>query len=171
MVPLAGDLNNEVTKKMFGKKGQGAMEYLMTYGWAILVVMIVGIVMWQLGIFNLGSSSVTSTGFSKIKPQLTSCKMTTAGVFSCLFTNGAGTAISVTGWNVNLTSGTQCSTSTTYANPINVGDNIALVASSCGLGTAGQAYSVNVYFAYTQSIAGTTVTHSDFGSVRGPYES
>jgi hypothetical protein len=35
-----------------GSKGQGAMEYLMTYGWAILVVMIVGVVLWQLGIFS-----------------------------------------------------------------------------------------------------------------------
>lgn len=25
------------------KKGQGAMEYLMTYGWAIIVVMIAGL--------------------------------------------------------------------------------------------------------------------------------
>ena len=33
-------------------KGQGAMEYLMTYGWAILVVMIVGVVLWQLGVFG-----------------------------------------------------------------------------------------------------------------------
>ena len=46
------------------------MEYLMTYGWAILVVMIVGIVMWQLGIFNMGGTTLTSTGFAKIKPQL-----------------------------------------------------------------------------------------------------
>jgi uncharacterized protein (UPF0333 family) len=36
-------------------KGQGAMEYLMTYGWAILVVIIVGIVLWQSGVFGTGS--------------------------------------------------------------------------------------------------------------------
>lgn len=33
-------------------KSQEAMEILLTYGWAILIVMIVGIVLWQLGIFN-----------------------------------------------------------------------------------------------------------------------
>ena len=55
---------------MFGKKGQGAMEYLMTYGWAILVVMIVGIVMWQLGIFNLGSSTPPRlSGFNYQRPM------------------------------------------------------------------------------------------------------
>jgi len=35
-------------------KGQGAMEILLTYGWAILVVIIVGVVLWQMGIFNPG---------------------------------------------------------------------------------------------------------------------
>jgi len=39
----------------------------MTYGWAILVVMIVGIVMWQLGIFNLGTGATTMDRLLKDK--------------------------------------------------------------------------------------------------------
>jgi hypothetical protein len=55
-------------------RGQGAMEYLMTYGWAILVVMVVGVAMWQLGIFNMGGGSApTAKGFSVMKPILTTC--------------------------------------------------------------------------------------------------
>ena len=38
------------------RKGE-AMEYLMTYGWVILVVMIVSVVMFQLGVFSDSSSS------------------------------------------------------------------------------------------------------------------
>ena len=34
------------------KKGQGAMEYLMTYGWALLVIVIVGAALFALGILN-----------------------------------------------------------------------------------------------------------------------
>ena len=34
------------------KKGQAAMEYLMTYGWAILIVIIVAAALYALGIFN-----------------------------------------------------------------------------------------------------------------------
>lgn len=50
------------------RKGQGAMEYLMTYGWAILVVMIVGVTLWGLGIFGGGPGAVnTASGFSKVK--------------------------------------------------------------------------------------------------------
>ena len=81
---------------MFDRKGQGAMEYLMTYGWAILVVMIVGIAMWQLGIFNMGGTTVTSTGFAKIKPQLAGTGLTADGQFIGVFTNGVGTRIDIT---------------------------------------------------------------------------
>jgi uncharacterized protein (UPF0333 family) len=55
-------------------KGQGAMEYLMTYGWAILVVVIIGGVMWYLGFFGdryngvcddfCGSLNMSRTDFS-----------------------------------------------------------------------------------------------------------
>jgi len=34
------------------KKGQAALEYLMTYGWAILAVVVVLAVLWYLGIFT-----------------------------------------------------------------------------------------------------------------------
>jgi hypothetical protein len=65
---------------MFGR-GQGAMEYLMSYGWAILVVMVVGAALWQLGIFNMGGSvPPTSSGFSTVKPILGNCKLQN-GVF------------------------------------------------------------------------------------------
>jgi len=33
-------------------KGHGAIEYLVTYGWVILVVIIIGIVLWHLGVFG-----------------------------------------------------------------------------------------------------------------------
>ena len=36
-------------------KGQAALEYLMTYGWAILIVIIVGVALYAMGVFNPGS--------------------------------------------------------------------------------------------------------------------
>ena len=75
--------------KNLGKKGQGAMEYLMTYGWAILVVMIVGVVLWQLGIFGGAGGGVnTATGFSKMKVMEPSSKYTTTGTLSFVLMNG-----------------------------------------------------------------------------------
>ena len=91
-------------KKARGSRGQGAMEYLMTYGWAILVVMVVGIAMWRMGVFDMGGASTpTSTGFQAIKPLLATCEIRDAynypGVtingFRCQFTNNAGAPIGI----------------------------------------------------------------------------
>jgi len=34
------------------RKGQGALEYLMTYGWALLVIVVVGAALFALGVLN-----------------------------------------------------------------------------------------------------------------------
>lgn len=73
------------------------MEYLMTYGWVILVVMIVSIVLWQFGVFESNKSGVTAIGFSKFKPQLAATGLSIDGVFSAVFTNTVGTTVNVKG--------------------------------------------------------------------------
>ena len=44
------------------KKAQSAMEYLMTYGWAILIVIIVAAALYALGIFTHGVHHARDTG-------------------------------------------------------------------------------------------------------------
>ncbi|MEM0201373.1 MAG: hypothetical protein QXD23_03125 [Candidatus Micrarchaeaceae archaeon] len=47
-------------------KGQSAMEYLMTYGWAILIIAIVLVALFELGIFGgstLPTACVAQSGF------------------------------------------------------------------------------------------------------------
>jgi hypothetical protein len=81
------------------------MEYLMSYGWAILVVMVVGVAMWQLGIFNMHSVPTTASGFQAIQPIVATCaKDTDIWVpgqqdrgFTCQFFNNAGTDINLKG--------------------------------------------------------------------------
>lgn len=101
---------------MMKKRAQGAMEYLMTYGWAILVVMIVGMVMWRLDIFNIGGSTPpTAKGFGVIKPLLSSCKIDMENEyaasfigekfkhgFSCQFANAAGTVVRIRDVNMSV---------------------------------------------------------------------
>ncbi|MCL5433890.1 MAG: hypothetical protein M1538_02855 [Candidatus Marsarchaeota archaeon] len=68
---------------MFGKKilegrerAQSAMEYLMTYGWAILIIAIVLAILFKLGVFSgaslTGTSCLGSPGFSCSNPVLSS---------------------------------------------------------------------------------------------------
>ncbi|MCX6695020.1 MAG: hypothetical protein NTU61_01825 [Candidatus Altiarchaeota archaeon] len=108
------------------KRGQGAMEYLMTYGWAIIVIMVVGIAMWRLGLFNFGGTPMTSSGFSVLKPMLASCSRDEArcspstpcvgmggplgawdeAPLNCVFTNNAGVDIAITDIDVYDSSST-----------------------------------------------------------------
>ena len=62
-----------------GSKGQSAMEYLITYGWAILIIAIALGVLFELGLFN--PSSFVST--SCIFPADFSC------IYSSLSSSGA----------------------------------------------------------------------------------
>lgn len=50
-------------------KAQSAMEYILNYSWAIILIIIVFIALWALGVFDLGSSTVPrTTGTSRQKP-------------------------------------------------------------------------------------------------------
>jgi hypothetical protein len=148
------------------------MEYLMTYGWAILVVMIVGIVMWQLGIFSMGTTSLTATGFGKIKPQLAGTGLTNGGVFTGVFTNGVGTGITITSVSLNNTMTNAICSSTTLPNPatVSTGDNFQINAASCSGGKAGDVYTIAVSIGYDVSIGGVVTSHTDSGTIRGPLE-
>lgn len=53
--------------KFAKKKAQSAMEYLMTYGWAILIVIIVAAALYALGVFNPATfTGRQATGFQVI---------------------------------------------------------------------------------------------------------
>ncbi|HLC59633.1 MAG TPA: hypothetical protein VJH34_03855 [archaeon] len=77
---------------MKNSKGQSAMEYLMTYGWAILVVVAVVAALYGLGVFKVGSGTV------KCSPCFS---------YFAFVDYSAGTAVLTNGPNeVNLTSAT-----------------------------------------------------------------
>ena len=48
------------------KKGQSTLEYLITYGWAILIIVVIASVLWYFGVFNPSRwAGKQATGFSK----------------------------------------------------------------------------------------------------------
>ncbi len=161
---------------MESRKAQAAMEYLMTYGWAILVVMIVGVVMWQMGIFNLGGTTVTAQGFSRVKPQLAATGLNENGHFTLIFTNGVGTEIVLDNSDPAVFEGTVGGTSfscdlSPSKYTISVGDNFKVNGTGCGAGfEPGAVYSGAVTVRYTLSIGDVSSSHVDYGTVRGPVE-
>ncbi len=160
---------------MFGRKGQGAMEYLMTYGWAILVVMIVGIVMWQLGIFNpSGTQSITMQGFGAVKPQLAGTGFSSDGVFTGTFLNAGGAPIEVRNVVVTLEDPGTSSASASFATgsaAASANEHIVVTVGGLGSeGEAGDAFSAKVEVEYVVTIGQTSVTKKSSGIIRGPIE-
>lgn len=157
--------------KFLGKKGQGAMEYLMTYGWAILVVMIVGVVLWQLGIFNLGGQTKTMTGFGAVKPIDWRIRSASGvGDTQLILVNGEGVPIDIT--DVDL-SGDCVRNNIGTANNVANGATVEItnaVASGVTCGSVGAGYKITVTITYNKTIGGTTITHTSVGDIIGVYE-
>ena len=65
-------------------KLQSAMEYLMTYGWAILIIAVVMVALFSLGILGgsspLGTTCIASSGFTCSSPVLHNPSAATAGL-------------------------------------------------------------------------------------------
>jgi hypothetical protein len=69
------------------KKAQSAMEYLMTYGWAILIVIIVAAALYALGVFNPATfTGRTATGFQTIGAP-TDWDLSSGGILTLKLTN------------------------------------------------------------------------------------
>jgi hypothetical protein len=77
------------------KKSQSALEYMMTYGWAILIIVIVAAVLYSLGIFN-PSSSISFAATTGFQGYDVSAFCTSAGALVLNVLNPQSTTINVT---------------------------------------------------------------------------
>ncbi len=180
--------------------GQSAMEYILSYGWAILVVLVVGVGLWQLGIFNWSSGTVSSTGFGKIPIQLSGTGLTREGVFVGTFVNSAGTRIFLSGVEIHLKDGSLlcCSHAGAGAGCADDGSDIAgkdaallntdggvfippgnefkieigNTTKGCAVADArvGDMYDLKVDITYNTTINRQMVPHKVSGTILGPFE-
>jgi hypothetical protein len=158
--------------KYLGNKGQGAMEYLMTYGWAILVVMIVGVVLWQLGVFNVGQGNLVVTGFVKMQPLTPSIAYRNAS-FTASFTNALGTTIKIDNVTVNesIANGMCTPSPTLVGSTVKAGGTFTVASTTCPPKTDGEAYDLIVTIRYNATMGGITTPHTDTGHIKGQGES
>jgi hypothetical protein len=104
-------------------KGQTAMEYLMTYGWAILIVIVVVAALFAMGVFKIGAGVKCSPCFSA------------GGDFTFIDHNGVDLSLKVGPRDIVIAAAPYPATKTftlddgvqTYANP----------AGSCAVGWTG----------------------------------
>ncbi len=82
------------------KHSQSALEYMMTYGWAILIIVIVAAGLYSLGIFSpTNSASTTVTGFSGLGSVNFIC---TGGGLELSLGDSVGYPINITNINVTI---------------------------------------------------------------------
>lgn len=155
-------------------KGQNAVEYMMTYGWAILIVLVVSIVIWQMGVLDL-SRNVTpdKRGFSQVVPL--DWSMNQDGTFSVVVQNNAGTIINgQAGTGANFLAGGDgiCSVTTdlSLTDPFRPADTFTMVfdcSSAIHANTKiGDYYRVNVTIGYVNPSSG--LPHLSNGLIWGP---
>ncbi|MBD3387405.1 MAG: hypothetical protein GF416_00440 [Candidatus Altiarchaeales archaeon] len=151
-------------------RGQNAIEYMMTYGWAILVILIVGVLVWQMGILELGRNvTPDKRGFSQITPL--DWVMKNNGDMEIVVQNNAGTILRIDQIGANmLAGGSACSPSAPPGTfPI---EDFRPAASetltfSCMLNAEqGEYYKVNMTITYTNPSSG--LQHMSNGVVWGP---
>ncbi len=148
------------------------MEYLMTYGWAILIVIIVAAALYALGIFNPATyTGRIPTGFTTLGAP-TDWDLASDGSFSIIMKNNLASQIEV--YMVNLTMGTNTAGWDTYDYngggtylQIGPGSTYSALPATTGLDlgtpTSGTSYSVDVSILYNSG----GFNHTETGTVTG----
>ncbi|OGI12120.1 hypothetical protein A3K64_02170 [Candidatus Micrarchaeota archaeon RBG_16_36_9] len=144
-------------------KGQTAVEYLMTYGWAILIILIVAGVLAYYGIFQpQGFLGPTARGFGQVQ-VLNPWALTSGNVITMNVQNQVGGTITPTDINVTITGsgGGNCASSVT-STPANIdsGSQGVITCTISGLTglTTGEPYSASVTISYEYPVGGSTFT-------------
>lgn len=163
------------------RKGQAAMEFLMTYGWAILVVLLAIGALAYFGVLSPQKILPERTVFTAPLPNLDNAQLAATGAtIEVAFKNNKGVPINITGAAGIPTTHATCNavsgvtaTDTSGANitgtSISNGANFILTwACSGGSRTAGDAFKGDLSFEYKNTETGQTITHS--GSVDGSWK-
>lgn len=140
---------------MYNKKGQAALEFLMTYGWAILAAIIV---IGSLGSYFYFNQDGTSSIFVNA-PFYGVASSATAGVVSLEIANKGGETL--TGVQINIT-GNGCD----RGNVTFVGSTPQIIAMNCTGATAGSSFSGDIIITYLRP--GSSLPLTSTGSVSAP---
>lgn len=138
------------------------MEYLMTYGWAIIIVVVVFIALLRLGVFTPSAGTV-ATGFNEFTLG-TDFKIDSTGIATLLITNAdkQSRAVTMTSTTVD---GAACTGDDGIKGP---GEQwtVSCINATAG-GSVGAPYagiSVSVYY----NVGG--LDHTETGTISGEYE-
>ncbi len=158
-------------KKGYLARGQSALEYLVTYGWAILAIVIIGALLIASGVFNPGSfasSTVCKEGASLSCISADSVYRAN-GSATLRVGNKIGSQISNV-YLVNATyfNGTVVAVNALCSASLDAGAKASCNAAGLQTGTAGNAYDEVSFLLNFSSSGGTART--DSVRLQGKYE-
>ncbi|MFH0861968.1 MAG: hypothetical protein V1875_02955 [Candidatus Altiarchaeota archaeon] len=86
------------------RRGQASLEFLMTYGWVLITILIVLVVMWQWGLFSMGQNiDPGSFGFFGLVIQNgNEFILHSDGLLEVSFVNNAGANLSIMSYNATI---------------------------------------------------------------------
>ena len=159
-------LNQQLSfTNMVNRKAQSALEYLMTYGWAILIIVIVGAALFALGVFNPGGTTALQIrGLSNF--QVDDALLETGGNLTLVLGVKTGKTTQVSDIDFSVQAGETCN------NTADIGD-VTIPASQtrtiqidpevdCGL-TSGDRLILDTDITYT--VTGSSIVHTDTGTL------
>ncbi len=152
-------------------KGQTALEYLVTYGWAILGIIIIVGVLISFGVFNPSkwANVRQQGGFSSIAVLDHSILAGASGTMKIAFQNTRGNSITITSL-VTMAGGCAWSGSQllTVDNPVTITTTVCN-QSTVTAATAGSAYDFSdIAVTYTDSVS--SMSHTERGFIKGQYQ-
>jgi hypothetical protein len=155
-------------EKMNGNmKGQTAVEYLSTYGWAFVVLVIILGVMFELGLFKTGvqiQATSNAIGFNTF--NVNRFILHSSGSFDMSLTNMLEDTVTVK----EITVGGSPATGISPSLPFNVssGSNVTIKAGSSFTGTAASLYTAKISIRF--DVDRGTIDHYDAGLLKGEYQ-
>jgi hypothetical protein len=143
--------------QMAFRKGQAALDFLMTYGWAIALVVIIAAVLFSMGLFDTSNFvGNKATGFSGVAVK--DWSYLANGTFSVLFSNQVGQPVNLNNVTVSIGGATPVQMTGSNAT-VQVGANsVTFIADDLlPTGTIGNSYTATVVVGY-QTPSGFTYT-------------
>jgi len=155
-------------KSLKDEKGQAAIEYLMTYGWAVLIMAVVVVVLYTMGIFKPFPTPPGCTGFSQVTP-IDVKAIKAEEKISFILSNDAGVKIRLDKVTA-LTYGTTCQWTPVGAPPeLRSAETIQVDATgNCALPAAKDNFKADVTISYKHIASG--LDHVVVGECHGSVE-
>jgi hypothetical protein len=141
------------------------LAFIVLAACAFVLVVVGGVVFWQLGIFSAASAPNSAIGFSQIRPIDASIQYKSDGGLFFAVTNAAGTKTQ----NVEFYFSGDCEGETYIISELMAGET-STVSVDCASKDAGSSFSTDVTIEYSVTVAGREIPHTSSGMITGTVE-